>query len=106
MVLVVVPDVECDCVQRAVVGVGLEALVEHVVLGDEVARHGVEAHGHQGTARHVEQHLTACTEEEKTIHQFPTICMKNKKKDLIVNGFVFTIFNLTFRQEAIFLFFL
>ncbi len=59
VVLVVVAHVEGDRVQRAVVGVRLEALVEHVVLRDEVAGNRVEAHRHQRAADHVEQHLAA-----------------------------------------------
>ena len=44
MVLHVVTDVECDVVPRAVVGVGLIAAIEHVVLCDKVSGHRVEAH--------------------------------------------------------------
>ena len=56
---VMIADIEGDHVEGAVVGVGLEALVEHVVLGDEVTGNRVQAHGHQGTAQHVKQHFTA-----------------------------------------------
>ena len=46
--LVVVSHVEGQQVERAVVGVGLVALEEHVVLGNEVARDGVQAHPQHG----------------------------------------------------------
>ena len=68
MVLVVVADVEGDPVQRAVVGVGLESLVEHVVLRDEVAGHGVEAHRHQGSHHQVEQNATTYWKDRKSIY--------------------------------------
>ena len=46
---VVVPNVECDQVQGAVVGVGFVTLLEHVMLGDEMSGHGVEPHRQEGT---------------------------------------------------------
>ena len=46
MMFVVVADIKGDHVEGAVVGVGLEALVEHVVLGNEVTGDRVQAHGH------------------------------------------------------------
>ena len=44
MMLHVVANVEGKVVPWAVVGISFVASVEHVVLGDEVGRHGVEAH--------------------------------------------------------------
>ena len=70
--LVVVTDIEGDHVEGAVVRVRLEALVKHVVLGDEVAGNGVQAHGHQGPAQHVEQHFAACNKEKKCKSNNPT----------------------------------
>ncbi len=61
---VVVAHVEGDRVEGAIIRVGLEALVEHVVLGDEVARHRVEAHGHDGSSSHVEEDLATCLKKK------------------------------------------
>jgi len=47
--LVVIADVECYIVHSAVVGVRLEALLEHVVLGYEVTRDWVETHREEST---------------------------------------------------------
>mmetsp|Transcript_7566 Transcript_7566/g.29975 ORF Transcript_7566/g.29975 Transcript_7566/m.29975 type:complete len:394 (+) Transcript_7566:88-1269(+) len=55
VVLVVVPDPEAEPVERAVVGVGLLAAHEGVVLGNEVARHGVEAHAEEGGGDEVDR---------------------------------------------------
>ncbi|TNN63945.1 hypothetical protein EYF80_025787 [Liparis tanakae] len=57
VVLVVVAHVEGEQVEGAVVGVGLVALEEHVVLGDEVARDGVQAHPQHGAGQHVDHGL-------------------------------------------------
>lgn len=54
VVLVVVAHVEGEQVEGAVVGVGLVALEEHVVLGYEVSRDGVQAHPQQGPSHHVD----------------------------------------------------
>lgn len=58
MVLVVVAHVEGEEVEAAVVRVGLVALEEHVVLGDEVARDGVQAHPQHGAGQHVNHRLS------------------------------------------------
>ena len=47
VVLVVVANVEGDQVQRAVIRVGFEAVLEHVVLRDEVACYRVRSHCQQ-----------------------------------------------------------
>ncbi len=57
VVLVVVAHVEGDQIERAVVRVGLVALDEHVVLGDEVARDGVETEAEHGADEQVENGL-------------------------------------------------
>jgi hypothetical protein len=59
VVFVVVADVEGDQVEGTVIGVGLEALFKHIVLGDEMAGNWVEAHGQKGPAEEVEQHFSA-----------------------------------------------
>lgn len=59
MVLIVIADVEGDHVERAVVRVRFEALLEHVVLGDEVSSDRMKPHGHQGATHHVEEHLAS-----------------------------------------------
>jgi hypothetical protein len=78
VVLVVVADVPRDCVERAVVGVGFEALGEHVVLGDEVTLkwscqaignrsnnlitcNGMQSHGHQSSSDEISEHFPSET---------------------------------------------
>ena len=55
MVLVVVAHVEAKHVKGPIVTVGLLPFVEHVVLGDKMARHRVEAHGQKGSCQQVHQ---------------------------------------------------
>ena len=57
VVLIVIANVEGDQVQRTVVGVGLKAVLEHVVLRDEVAGNRVATHCQQRASNHVEEHL-------------------------------------------------
>ena len=54
MVLVVVAHVEGEEVEGAIVAVGLLAFHEHVVLGDEVTRHGVNPHSQKASRQHVQ----------------------------------------------------
>lgn len=56
MVLVVIAHVERDPIQRTVVRVGFEPLLEHVVLGNEMASHGMQTHSHQRSEEHVGYH--------------------------------------------------
>ncbi len=67
VVLVVVAHVEGDQIERAVVRVGLVALDEHVVLGDEVAGDGVEAETEQKSEPHVAQRLDAKEVEDGVV---------------------------------------
>lgn len=57
VVLVVVAHVEGEQVEGTVVRVGLMALQEHVVLGDEVTRDGMQPHAQHGTSQHVDDRL-------------------------------------------------
>ena len=55
VVLHVVADVEGDVVPGSVVGVGLVSSVEHVVLGNEVCRHGVDPQAEDGANQQIEE---------------------------------------------------
>ena len=57
VVLIVIANVEGDQVQRTVIGVGLKAVLKHVVLRDEVAGNWVRPHCQQRAPNHVEEHL-------------------------------------------------
>lgn len=59
VVLIVVAHIEGEKVERAVVGIGLVALEEHVMLSDEVARDRVKAHAQHGAGQHVDHRLGA-----------------------------------------------
>ena len=53
----VIPNVECEIVPRAIVGISLVATIEHVVLGDEVGGHWVEPHAQEGTNDEIVERL-------------------------------------------------
>jgi len=67
MVFVVISHVESDAVQDSVVRVGFVSFAEHVVLGDEVASHGMRPHGHQRSSHHVHQGLGSASVEHKSV---------------------------------------
>lgn len=57
MVFVVISDVEGDQVQHSVVGVSFLALLEDVMLGDEMPSDGVDSHAQQSSANVEHQRL-------------------------------------------------
>lgn len=72
MMFVVIADVESDPVERTVVGVGLKAFAEHVVLRDEVTGNWVKAHRHKGPTHQVEQYFSPC--KNKDIQYVSSFC--------------------------------
>lgn len=57
MVLIVVAYIKSEQVEGAIVGVGLMALEEHVMLSYEVTWDGVQAHPQHGASQHVDHRL-------------------------------------------------
>ena len=70
VVLHMVAHVEREVVPRAVVGVGLVASVEHVVLCDKVGTHRVEAHAQECTGDEIHQRLHPKEVENEPVEDY------------------------------------
>ena len=69
MVLIVISHIKCDQIETAIVGIGLEALDEHIVLGDEVSRNGMEPESEKSADEQIEERLEAERVEDERVER-------------------------------------
>jgi len=70
MMLIVVPNIERDVIQRAIVWVSLISLLEHVVFRDKVSSNWMKPHRqHSSTDQIGERSSTHCPVDDYIKHQ-------------------------------------